>query len=102
MTVIFFISDRGVFGSGATAPQKLEKNHEASQKGDPCGTPLALTLQRKMNVGLLENEKNAMDDWKWKVHERMLTKTQKAASPSGIKRTHGVWKEENDTTDKKP
>jgi hypothetical protein len=30
MTVIFFIFDYGVFGSGATAPQKLEKNHEAS------------------------------------------------------------------------
>lgn len=62
MTVIFFTSDLGVFGLGATAPQKLEKNHEASQDGDPCGTPLALTLQRKMNVGLLENEKMAMDD----------------------------------------
>jgi len=56
MTVIFFIFDHGVFGSGATAPQKLEKITRQAG-GDPCRTPLALTLQRKMNVGLFEKYK---------------------------------------------
>lgn len=49
----FFISDYRVFGSGATAPQKLEKITRQVPEGDPCGTPLALTLQRKMDVGLI-------------------------------------------------
>jgi len=57
MTVIFFIFDHGVFGSGATAPQKLEKKSRGKPRGDPCRTPLALTLQRKMNVGLFEKYK---------------------------------------------
>lgn len=64
MAVIFFISDHGVFGSGAAAPQKLEKITSQVPEGDPCGTPLALTLQRKMDVDLLIKMKvmNAMDD----------------------------------------
>lgn len=61
--LFFSFPDHRVFGSGTAVPQKLEKNNEASPEGDPCGTPLALTLLRKMDVGLI---------WKMKRTQRMI------------------------------
>jgi len=45
-------------------PKNLKKITSQVPEGDPCGTPLALTLQRKMDVDLLIKMKvmNAMDD----------------------------------------
>ena len=34
-------------------PKNLKKITRQVPEGDPCGTPLALTLQRKMDVGLI-------------------------------------------------
>ncbi|OFO74567.1 hypothetical protein HMPREF2983_02960 [Prevotella sp. HMSC077E09] len=65
MTVIFFISDHRVFGSGATAPQKLEKNHEASPGGRPLRNTACANFAKENGCRTyLKNEKNAMNDLK--------------------------------------
>ena len=38
---------------GVVLPKNLKKITRQVPEGDPCGTPLALTLQRKMDVGLI-------------------------------------------------
>ena len=38
-------------------PRNFKKITRQVLEGDPCRTPLALTLQRKMNVGLFEKYK---------------------------------------------
>ena len=54
---IVFHHRHRVFGSGAAAPQKLEKEYESRRQPCPCRYRLALTLHRKMNV---DGSKNAM------------------------------------------
>ena len=44
-------------------PRNFKKITRQVLEGDPCRTPLALALQRKMNVGFLQNEKNAWNDF---------------------------------------
>jgi len=53
-------------------PKKLKKITRQVPQGDPCGTSLALTLQRKMDVGLNENGRDAMDGLKCRGDERMI------------------------------
>lgn len=68
MTVIFFIFDQRVFGSGATAPQKLEKNHEASPGGRLLQNTACANFAKENGCQTyLKNGKNAMNDLKWKV-----------------------------------
>ena len=54
-----------VFGSGATAPQKLEKNHEASPGGRPLRNTACANFAKENGCRTyLKNEKNAMNDLK--------------------------------------
>ena len=56
MTVIFSSLTMEFLDQEQPHPKNLKKSRGKS-RGDPCRTPLALTLQRKMNVGLFEKYK---------------------------------------------